>query len=98
MNGFPRLERIRYALDASGIAVGAEREVRVTWQVRPDVSVDYRYGQKRIDNERIANIQVLLGGQQIRRYVLGYILGLDNRSSLLDSVTIRGSDDVMTLP
>ncbi|MFQ5425814.1 MAG: SpvB/TcaC N-terminal domain-containing protein, partial [Gaiellales bacterium] len=100
--GTAYLDEIRYTLrraaggglESIGNDPGADRVVDFILEPgeRPDAPVDYLPGFERRVTRRLQQIDVLAGGELVRRYELAYGISPDSFRSLLASVSLHGSD------
>lgn len=69
------------------------------YEARPDTQIDGRFGFSVPTTRRLRDVQVLVRGEQLRRYLLTYQDPVLGRSmSLLDSVTTYGRDNTEPYP
>ena len=79
------------------------RVVDFFYEARPDVATSYRTGGKVVSDQRLQRIEVKLGGQLNKRYLLGHIMSAPTARgfapiSQLSSITESGADGITSLP
>src|SRR3989344_3808742 len=67
--------------------------VTFTYETRPDTITSYKSGFKVTTSKRLTEIQALVSGSLVRKYVLAYASGVNGARSLLSSVTETGRDE-----
>ncbi|HEX9742385.1 MAG TPA: RHS repeat-associated core domain-containing protein [Nitrospiraceae bacterium] len=72
--------------------------VMFTLEARPDPITSYRSGAPVTTAFRLKDIAAYAQEQLVRRYVLNYAVSQRTGRSLLESVTVFGSDDATSLP
>ncbi len=74
------------------------QEVKFTWEPRPDLERDYRFGELIETNQRLKAVETFTNGLLVKKYTLAYTESPITRRSLLSTVTTVGSDGVTSLP
>jgi RHS repeat-associated protein len=73
-------------------------EVNFAWQDRLDVYCSYISGAKISTAKRLSSIEAKQSSVLVRRYNFSYIQSVYTKRSLIESVTLTGSDGNSTLP
>ena len=79
-------------------SVAGAHTISFGMEARPDWRFSYRWGFRTEQSRRLTNIVCQVGGQNVWRYALSYGTSPATKRSLLESVTVYGSDDSTPLP
>ena len=89
--GHALLERVVW----NDYSPSVRQEIVLSYELRPDVHELYSSGIRQVISKRLTSLEVLYGGELVRRYSLGYPRSLHSR---LESVTVVGTDGQTTMP
>ena len=92
------LDKISYNGNSSPIDTTHTVEFILEDEDRTDKSISYATGYRVETNKRLSDIKVKVVDDLVRRYHLSYVDSTSTARSILQSVTIYGSDDATSLP
>ena len=95
-NGDYYPDTVTYTMNGAG-GIGAFRTVKFNWESRTDERESWSEGARERIVKRLASVEVKVGANLLRKYVLTYANG-SIEQSMLTQVQEFGSDEISTLP